>query len=329
MPVHAFAPYLKIVARGPTLSRSLDATEAEAAFGMILDGQALPMQVGAFLLVLRRRGETAEELTGIVRAARARLALPALPAADLDWPSYADAHRQLPYFLLAAMLVSQAGVRVLMHGGPGAGEASTHHGLAALGLPTARTAAEAGEQLHRRGFAYLPLETLCPSLAELFTLKSVLGVRTVVNSAARELNPAGASAQLQGVFHPPYMPLHVATQMALGQGRALTFKGGGGEGQRNPDKPCRSVALADGAAADLVWPQLVTSGWPWRGESLDVGRLRALWDGTWSEPAPVAAVTGTAAMALWLAGRAPDPGAADAVAATLWAERRRSVPWAA
>jgi anthranilate phosphoribosyltransferase len=327
--VNPLVPYLKTVARGPSLSRSLDAAEAEAAFGAILDGEAVPMQVGAFLLVLRQRGETAAELTGIVRAARARSRCEGLPQADLDWPSYADAHRQLPYFLLAAMLLREVGVRVLMHGGPGAGEASTRHGLAALGLPTARTAGEAGEQLQRYGLAYLPLEILCPPLAELFLLKPVLGVRTVVNSAARALNPAGAPAQLQGVFHPPYIPLHVATQAALGQGRALTFKGGGGEGQRNPDKPCRSVALVEGAAADLVWPQLAPPGWAWRGEPLDVGRLRALWDGSWSEPAPVAAVTGTAAMALWLAGRAPDPGAADALAAALWAERGRSLPRAA
>ena len=327
--MNPLVPQLKTVARGPTMSRSLDAAEAEMAFGAILDGEAVPIQVGAFLLVLRQRGETAAELTGIVRAARGRSLVEGLPRADLDWPSYADAHRQLPYFLLAALLVCQIGVRVLMHGGPGAGEASTRHGLAALGLPTARTAGEAGQQLQRCGFAYLPLEALCPPLAELFALKPVLGVRTVASSAARELNPAGASAQLQGVFHPPYIPLHVATQAALGQERALTFKGGGGEGQRNPDKPCRSVALVEGAAAELVWPQLAPPGWPWRGEPLDVGRLRALWDGTWSEPAPVAAVTGTAAMALWLAGRAPDPAAADALATALWAERGRSLPRAA
>lgn len=327
--MHPFALFLKTVARGPTLSRPLDEAEAEAAFGAVLDGAALPMQVGAFLLVLRRRGETAAELTGMVRAARARIAIGVLPAADLDWPCYADAHRQLPYFLLAAMLVARVGVRVLLHGGPGVGEASTRHGLAALGIPAARSADEAAARLDAHVLAYLPLETLCPPLAELFVLKPILGVRTAVNSVARELNPSGAPAQIQGVFHPPYVPLHVATQAALGQRRALTFKGGGGEGQRNPDKPCRSVALADGASAALVWPQLAASGWPWRSEPLDTGRLAALWRGEWSEPAPKAAVTGTAAMALWLTGRAPDAASADRLAAELWASRGRALPLAA
>jgi anthranilate phosphoribosyltransferase len=319
--MNGIAGYLRIVARGPTLSRPLDAAEAEEAFGLILDRVALPMQVGAFLLMLRQRGETAAELTGMVRAARSRAGLGRMPEADLDWPSYADAHRQLPYFLLAALLVAGAGVRVLMHGGPGAGEASTRHGLAALSIPAARSGYEATEQLRLRGLAYLPLESLCPPLAELFALKPVLGVRTAVNSVARELNPSGAPAQLQGVFHPPYIPLHVAAQQALGQQRALTFKGGGGEGQRNPDKPCRSVALIDGAATELLWPQLGPPGWPWRDELLDAARLSALWRGEWSDPAPVAAVTGTAAMALWLAGKAPDPGAADELARRLWATR--------
>lgn len=328
-PPNRFRGFLRTVARGPSLSRALDATEAEEAFGLILDGEALPMQVGAFLLVLRQRGETADELTGMVRAARKRLAMAELPAAELDWPSYADAHRQLPYFLLAAMLVAGAGVRVLLHGGPGAGEVSTRHGLMALGIPAAGSAGEAAALLDAQGLAYLPLEALCPPLAELFVLKPVLGVRTAVNSVARALNPGGAPAQIQGVFHPPYIPLHVATQTALGQRRALTFKGGGGEGQRNPDKPCRSVALADGATTELVWPPLAASGWPWRGEPMETGRLAALWRGEWNEAAPVAAVTGTAAMALWLTGQAPDPAAADRLAVDLWAARGRTLPLAA
>ncbi len=321
------APFLRIVARGPTVSRSLTADEAEAAMGVILDGAAAPEQLGAFLLVLRNRGETVEELGGMVRAARARLKVGALPAADLDWPSYADAHRQLPYFLLAARLVADVGVRVLLHGCAGAGPATTRHGLAALGLPIARSASEAAEQLETRRLAYLPLELLHARLAELFALKPVLGVRTGINSIARELNPAGAPAMLQGVFHPPYIPLHVGAQRMLGQPRALTFKGGGGEGQRNPDKPCRSVALMAVGEQEIVWPRLADGApWPWRDEPLEPSRLTALWRGDWEAPGPVAAVIGTAAMALWLTGRAVDPAAADTLAGELWSRRDRLRP---
>ena len=99
-PSGTFREFLRTVARGPTLSRTLSAAEAEEALGLILDGQALPMQVGAFLLVLRQRGETAEELTGMARAARSRAAIRAFPAADWDitlcgfsWPRRSSSPR--------------------------------------------------------------------------------------------------------------------------------------------------------------------------------------------------------------------------------------------
>lgn len=326
---HEFAHVLRTVGRGPTLSRPLTLDEAEAAMAMVLDGRAEPLQVGAFLLLLRYRGETVEELTGFTRAARARLANGATARVDLDWPSYADAHKQLPYFLLAALLLAGNGMRVLMHGLAGVGGGTTRHGLAALGLRPARSAAEAAATIEATGFAYLPVETMLPALAEILDLKPVLGLRSFANTMARELNPFHAPCQIQGVFHPPYLELHRGTQRLLGQPRAASFKGGGGEAQRNPDKPCRSAALAGGADGDLIWPQLTESGWPWRGETLDVSRLGGLWRGEWHEPSPVAAVTGTAAMALWLAGKAADPETADQLAARLWDDRDRALPNAA
>jgi anthranilate phosphoribosyltransferase len=88
-----------------------------------------------------------------------------------------------------------------------------------------------------------------PELARLLGLKPFLGLRTFANTMARELNPFGAPCQMQGVFHPPYLELHRGTQRLLGQPRAATFKGGGGEGQRNPEKPCRVLELDEGGEA--------------------------------------------------------------------------------
>ncbi len=70
------------------------------------------MQVGALLLLLRYRGESAPELAGLVRAARARIGAPPLGegSADLDWPSYAAGRsRGAPWFLLSALLVARGG----------------------------------------------------------------------------------------------------------------------------------------------------------------------------------------------------------------------------
>ncbi|MEK0085110.1 glycosyl transferase family protein [Benzoatithermus flavus] len=320
---HAFAAYLRAVARGPTLGRPLDEAEAEAAMGMILDGAVEPVQLGALLLVLRYRTEAPSELAGFVRAVRARLRRPEAAAVDLDWPSYADRHKQLPYFLLAALLLAQNGVRVLMHGIPGEGPATTPVCLAALGIEPATDVEDAARKLDQGGFAYLPLTILSPRLAELFALRPFLGLRTPVHTAARELNPFGAPCQIQGVFHPTYLELHQATQRLLGQKRAVTFKGGGGEGQRNPDKPCRTLTLVDGVPGEEVWPALAYGEpYPWRGEALEPRKLADLWSGAWAEPGPTAAVTGTVALCLRLLGRARTMEEAQTMAESLWRERR-------
>lgn len=324
---HEFAHVLRTVGRGPTLSRPLTLDEAEAAMAMVLDGRAEPLQVGAFLLLLRYRGETVEELTGFTRAARARLANGATARVDLDWPSYADAHKQLPYFLLAALLLAGNGVRVLMHGLAGVGGGTTRHGLAALGLRPARSAAEAAATIEATGFAYLPVETMLPALAEILDLKPVLGLRSFANTMARELNPFHAPCQIQGVFHPPYLELHRGTQRLLGQPRAASFKGGGGEAQRNPEKACRVLELAAGEEHEASWPALAPgAGYPWRDEPLRADRLAAVWRGDVEEPALTAAVTGTAAIALKLLGRAAGADEAQALAEAMWRARDRTRP---
>jgi anthranilate phosphoribosyltransferase len=275
--------------------------------------------------VLRYRTETPAELAGFVRAARARIARPGSVAVDLDWPSYADRHKQLPYFLLAALLLAQSGVRVLMHGIEGEGPATTPAALRALGIPACATAIEAAGHLGRLGFAYLPLRSICPELEALFHLRPLLGLRSPANSLARELNPFHAPHQIQGVFHPTYLPLHQETARRLGQAHAAIFKGGGGEAQRNPDKPCRTVTVDDGITGEAIWPALTSEPHPWRKEPLEPLRLADLWRGDWQAPGPTAAVVGTVAMALKLLGRAATIDQAEEQARRLWQERPRGL----
>src|ERR1700712_3253997 len=100
-----FAGFVATLGRGPGRSRALTREEARTAFGMVLRGEADPHQVGAFLMLLRFRGEDAEEITGMVQAVRdhARLGRPDLApglGVDLDWPSYgAGRTRGAPWFL--------------------------------------------------------------------------------------------------------------------------------------------------------------------------------------------------------------------------------------
>lgn len=324
---HAFASYLRTIGRGPTLSRPLERHEAREAMRLILDGDADPVQIGAFLLVLRYRGETAEELAGMAEAARRHIADPAETApAELDWPSYADRHRQQPWFVLAALLLAEAGVKVLMHGiaGYAEGYAPTRPVLAALGLRPCGSLAEAAARLERENLVYVGLERFCAPLDRLFDLRPVLGVRTAVNTLARALNPLRAPAQLQGVFHPPYQALHRDIALLEGQPSAAIFKGGAGEVQRNPLKPCRVVRVRDGAAAEEEWPALLPDlAHRWREEPLDPAHVVALWRGETARPAPEAAITGTVALALSVLGRAPGMAEAQDMAEAMWRERPR------
>ena len=191
-------------------------------------------------------------------------------------------------------------------------------------MPTVSSLDDAASALERDNIAYLPLKAFCPKLAELFGLRPLLGLRSPVNSLARELNPANAPAQMQGVFHPNYLPLHADTALLLGQPRAAIFKGGGGEAQRNPDKPCHVIRVENGSFSELEWPALTEGeGYPWRNEPLDVSRLAALWTGECEEAVPVKAVIGTAAMALLTLGKAANKNEAEAMALELWAKRAK------
>src|SRR3954470_7935854 len=103
---HPFAQYVRTLGKGPNLSRNLNEDEALEAARMVMREEVEPIQLGAYLALLRVRGESPEELAGLVRAARETLAIPtAAPKVDLDWPSYAGKRHRLPWFLLSALLL--------------------------------------------------------------------------------------------------------------------------------------------------------------------------------------------------------------------------------
>ncbi|MEN2988445.1 glycosyl transferase family protein [Tistrella sp. BH-R2-4] len=326
--ISALANALGIIGRGPGRSRPLTRDEACGAFGALLTGQALDVQAGAFLLLMRYRGETAEELAGLVDAARAHIGPPpaGAPVPALDWPSYAAGRtRGLPWYLLAARLIGAAGVPVLMHGDNDlqTGGTGAMQGLAALGLAPARDLDDAAGQLAATGFAYLPLAHLCPALKTLLDLRAVLGLRSPVNTLVRHLNPLNAPATLIGVFHPGYLDSHAAAALLLDAGRRLgVVKGAGGEGERRPFKPVDLRLVDAGTAGVEHWPALIDAATEARDtERDDPAHLAAVWRGEARDEAGEATVIGTAAVALRIAGRACSPAKAEAQARALWAAR--------
>ena len=117
---HPFARFVAILGRGKTKQRPLTLEEARESMTLILRGEALPEEIGAFLMLLRLKEETPEEIAGFVLGARDTLDLPeTLPRVHFDWSSYAGKRVQLPWYLLSVMALVGAGFRVVMHGTEG------------------------------------------------------------------------------------------------------------------------------------------------------------------------------------------------------------------
>ena len=322
MTPHPFSPFIRLLGRGKTLSRGLTADEAERAMAMILAGEALPEQIGAFLMLLRMKEETGAEIAGFVRAARARLPAPPQSRPALDWPAYAGKARRPPWHLLAALRLAGAGYAIACHGLDGHTPGRLYAGetLARLGLPPARDFAEAAAQLAERGFCYLSLDRFAPMLARLLLLKPVLGLRSAVNTVARSLNPFAATASLQAAFHPGYVPIHRDAALALGDARVWSFRGDGGENERRPEKPVEIAAAENGVARDFTLSPLIEAS-PAREGPPEVEALVEVWRGR-EDARAEAAIVGTMAMALGLIGAAPEEALAQAQA--LWAARDRA-----
>ena len=320
--VHArFASYVAILGRGPGRSRALTREEARDAFGMVLRGEADPHQVGAFLMLLRYRGEDADEITGVVEAARAHARLGSTPTGiDLDWPSYgAGRTRGAPWFLLAALALARSGIRVLMHGSNDFSSGiPVETGLAALDLRPAETLADA---LHSGTFAYLPLRALSPELDRLIGLRALFGLRSPVNTAARLLNPADAPCGVDGVFHPPYINVHLGVAERMQRRRLLVLKGGGGEAERVPLKPASAAAWdQDHGRQDITLPAIEgLKPHPAANDTPDL--LAAVWRGEAIPETPLATIQATITLGL-MAIRGPrDPTQALCDAREIWARR--------
>jgi len=324
MDMHPFSRFVAILARGKTHVRDLTADEAREAMAMILRGEALPEQIGAFLMLLRLKEESSEEIAGFTQGARTTLPLPdVIPSVDLDWSSYAGKRRQLPWFVLSALTLSENGIKVFMHGTEGhtPGRKYTRDCLEALGFPIASDLAEAARHIEADNFAYVPLEVLSPKLKELIELRPILGLRSPVHSFSRMLNPFNAPCMMQGIFHRGFMDIHAGAAKILEQPRMSVFRGEGGEIERRPNKPCEVWSVFDGETTVERWPAMLPEPFQPADEDMDIENLGALWRGDIEDAYGEAAVTGTLAIALRTLGLSETQESAQEMAKTWWAGR--------
>lgn len=319
---HPFAVFVRILGKGKRGARDLTREEARDAMGMLLDGQVEDTQLGAFLMLLRHKEESAEEMAGFAEAIRARLNAPQI-AVDLDWPSYAGKKRHLPWYLLAAKCLGQSGLRILMHGGGAhtAGRLYSEQLLELLRIPLCRDWAAVGAALDSQGLAFAPLGDWMPRLQRMIDLRNTLGLRSPIHSLARLINPLGARCGLQSIFHPGYQEVHRSASCLLGD-HCIVVKGDGGEIELNPDVASHLYGCSAGAAWDEEWPALSAQRHV-KPASLEPQQLCAVWRGEARDAYGELAVR--ASMALALRGLGSPREQALEQATLLWENRTRTL----
>lgn len=317
---HPFAVFVRILGKGKRGARDLTREEAREAMGMLLDGKVEDTQLGAFLMLLRHKEESAEELAGFTEAVRERIQAPAI-AVDLDWPSYAGKKRHLPWHLLAAKCLAQNGVRILMHGGGAhtAGRMYTEQLLDLLNISRCEDWETVAATLDRGEVAFMPLRAWMPLLQRMIDQRNVLGLRSPIHSLARILNPLGARCGLQSIFHPGYQANHREASRLLGD-TAIVIKGEGGEIEVNPDGIAHLYGTETGTSWDEDWPALSPQRHV-KPAQLDPQHLLAVWNGAEDAYGELAVV---ATMALALRGLGQPREQAFALARQYWQHRNSS-----
>ncbi|OTG81649.1 glycosyl transferase family protein [Acinetobacter sp. ANC 4648] len=318
---HPFAQYVRIVGKGKNGARSLTYNEAYQAFSMILKGEVLDVQLGAFLMLLRVKEESVDELTGFVQATKDQLSFKSLNI-DLDWSSYAGKRKHYPWFLLAALTLAKHDYNIVMHGASGhtINRLYTEQVLEYLDYKICQNEDDVVEQLKKRNFAYLPLEVISPILSDLIALRNIMGLRSPIHTLARLINPFNAKATMQAIFHPAYRRSHQQAAFQLGYQNSAVIKGEGGEFERNPDAKTLICGIKDGELYEHALPKL-TENRSAVEEQLDLATFKAVWEGKQQHEYGEIAITETMGIALYTMGACATYEVAMLKAKEMWLNR--------
>ena len=231
------AQYIKEIGRGKDGARALTREQAADLFGQVLDRSVTDLEVGAFCLAMRIKGETAQEMAGFLDATHARLQrIPAGERPLVVIPSYNGA-RKLPLLTpLLALLLAREGLRVLIHGA--ASESTrvfTSDVLAALDIPASKAIAPVDEG----AVVFVPTGLLCAGLQRLLEVRRVVGLRNPAHSLVKLMQPgAGTNLLISSYTHPEYA-VSMAATFELMQSNALLLRGTEGEAVADPRRQPR------------------------------------------------------------------------------------------
>jgi anthranilate phosphoribosyltransferase len=223
----SISQYIKDIGRGKDGARAIDRAQAADLMGQVLDGQVSDLELGAFCLAMRIKGETPEEMAGFLDATHARLNKVATGGAPtVVLPSYNGA-RKLPVLTpLLALLLAREGAAVVVHGSVTEDKRVPAEAVfAALGI-----APIAGALSARTGHvAFVRTASLNTGLDRLLSVRRVVGLRNSGHSLVKLMNSCDGPALVVGSYtHPEYLQSMSATFALTGQ-HALLLRGTEGE----------------------------------------------------------------------------------------------------
>ncbi len=304
-----FKPFIAKVATGATLSRD----EARDAFETILSGGVTNAQAAAFLMALRVRGETAEEIAGAVSAMRAKMLTVKAPSDAIDIVGTGgDSSGSYNVSTLAAIITAACGVPVAKHGNRAASSRSgAADVLTALGVKVGLDPAGTEACIARAGVGFMFAPTHHASMRHVAPVRTELGTRTIFNLVGPLSNPAGVKKQLIGAFSETWLEPMVKVLASLGSTRIWAVHGSDGLDEITTTGPTRVVSLENGKIESFqigpddvglarAKPEDLRGGEP----AQNAAALTAVLDGQKSAFRDIAAFN--AGAALLVAGKASD-----------------------
>lgn len=326
-PENQFTEFVKLIGKGKRAGKYLTLEQAYNAFKLLLAGEAEPEQIGAFLMLLRVREESVEELAGFVKASR-EFVNPELNSlsVDIDMGCYAGKRRHLPWFLLAVICMAQAGYKIFLHGctEPGSQRLYLPQVFQCLNIPIANSANQAQALLDNVGFAYVDIANINEPLNKLLQMRSLFGLRSPANTLARMLNPCNARFSLHGVFHKHFDQKHIEVAKLLNDQGVGCLRGEGGEIEVNPERTF-NLYIQGKTQAIQTFPALLEQ-WQIKPANLNPQELEQLWTGKLKFEYGEQAVIGTMACMLSLTKNIDSSSNALEQAKHIW-QQRNAMPF--
>ena len=240
----AFKPLIAKVATGASLTRA----EANQAFNDMLSGEVTPSQMGGFLMALRVRGETVDEITGAVAAMRDKMLRVHAPKGAIDIVGTGgDGAGSYNVSTLASIITAACGLPVAKHGNRAASSLSgASDVLSALKVKIGVSAAGVEACLHEAGLGFMMAPTHHAAMRHVGPVRVELGTRTIFNILGPLSNPAGVKHQLVGVFSSAWLTPMAQVLKNLGSEQVWIVHGSDGLDEMTTTGPTSVAALENG-----------------------------------------------------------------------------------